>query len=237
MEIKLNTSSVGNLASVSEAIKDPAAVAAETSPILSANNVNVVNANVDLESLLASLMLETNEAKLNAARARLVSALEQLTDLSEEESAKFEEVKAAGLDFKKAEERSKAAEAKLDAAKAALADYKNKGGTDPARIKQLEDAVASAAAGYKEAKSAAESAGTKFDRLLESLDAASLTALREAVTLLASDIDYLHSEIEEDDKKHVIGVILDVGDVISEALDRISEKMSDEVEDRNLKHV
>ena len=72
MEIQLNTSSVSNLASVAEA-----------APILSAESLNVTESSPDLDALLSKLLMETNEAKLNAARSRLASALDQLTNLSE----------------------------------------------------------------------------------------------------------------------------------------------------------
>ena len=83
MEIQLNTSSVSNLASVAEAIKSDAAIAAEAAPILSAESLNVTESSPDLDALLSKLLMETNEAKLNAARSRLASALDQLTNLSE----------------------------------------------------------------------------------------------------------------------------------------------------------
>ena len=69
MEIQLNTSSVSNLASVAEALKSESAIAAETAPILSAQSLNVTESSPDLESLLSKLLMETNEAKLNAARS------------------------------------------------------------------------------------------------------------------------------------------------------------------------
>ena len=83
MEIQLNTSSVSNLASVAEAIKSDAAIAAEAAPILSAESLNVTESSPDLDALLSKLLMETNEAKLNAARSRLASTLDQLTNLSE----------------------------------------------------------------------------------------------------------------------------------------------------------
>ena len=76
MEVQMNPSSVGNLVSVAEALKSDAAVAADVAPVLSAANVNVTEPVADLESLFAKLLMQTNEAKLNAARSRLASALD-----------------------------------------------------------------------------------------------------------------------------------------------------------------
>ena len=308
MEIQLNTSSVSNLASVAEALKSEAAVAAETAPILSAQSLNVTESSPDLESLLSKLLMETNEAQLNAARSRLSSALDQLANLGEDDKkkvgemhdladvltqaektleAKVLELDAAAkeldgaetaLDSAKAdlaseEKAASSAEKNLDAATKALEDYRNSGETqDSSRLAELEADVASAKQALDSAEAKSDAAGkkvasaqkrldgakaahdaakkaydaasgevdsvqTKFDALLESLDASSLSALREAIRLDVGDVDHLHDEIEEDDKKHDLSSVKAVEDVISDALDRIDGKMADEVADRHLDHV
>ena len=308
MEIQFNTSSVGNLASLAEAIKSNAAVAADAAPILSGESLNVSESSPDLDSLLAKLLAETTEAKLNAARSRLSSALGQLTNLGEADKKKVGEMRElaesqaqaektleergqeldvaakelAGAekalddakgDFASAEKTAAKAEKSYNEAKKTLEDYKNTAETiDSTRLAELEAAVASAKqtldsatakvgvaeknvasaqkrmdeavtaheaaqAAYDAASGEVDAIQSKFDALLESLDASSLTALREAVRLDAGDIDHLHDEIEEDDKKHDLASVKAVEDVISDALDRIDGKMVDEVADRHLDHV
>ncbi len=308
MDVQLNTSSIKNLASVAEAMKSGAAIANDAVPILSPENIRISRASADLESLLSKLLMETNEAKLNAARSRLASALEQLTDLNESEKETVEEMCELAKDQAQVEERLKskgdelnsatkeldsaeksldsakadlaaaektqsAAEARYKAAKKALDDYTNSGvPQDPTQIASLNadisaakrsldsatakvDAaagkVASAEKRLEEASSAYDSVKkaydaidgelsslqTKFESLLDSLDASSLTALREAIRLDAGDIDHLHDEIEKDDKKHELSSIKTVEDVIADALDRLDGKMVDEVTDRHLDHI
>lgn len=308
MEIKLNTSSVNNLASVAEALKSDAAIAAEAAPILSAKSLNVTESSPDLDALLSKLLMETNEAKLNAARSRLASALDQLTNLGESDKKAVEEMRnlatlqaqaektleaktkelnsaakelnsaeksldSAKADLVSAENAVSKAEMKLAQASKALEDYLGTAGTqDPSQIAALEADVASAekalnaanvkvnTAGAKVASaqksvdeaSAVHSAAktvydaaadevnslqTKFDQLLDSLDASSLTALREAIRLDASDVDHLHEEIEKDDEKHDLASVKAVEDVIADALDRLDGKMVDEVTNRHLDHI
>ena len=308
MEIQLNTSSVSNLASVSEALKSEAVVAADAVPILSAQSINVTESSPDLEALLSKLLMETNEAKLNAARSRLASALDQLTNLSEADKktvgemrdfaalqaqaektleAKTKELNSAAkelnsaeksldsakADLVSAENAASKAEMKLAQASKALEDYLGTAGTqDPSQIAALEADVASAekalnaanakvdVAGAKvssaekrvDEASAAHSAArkaydaaadevnslqTKFDQLLDSLDTSSLTALREAIRLDAGDVDHLHEEIEKDDEKHDLASVKAVEDVIADALERMDEKMVDEVANRHLDHI
>jgi chromosome segregation ATPase len=308
MEIQLNASSVSNLASVAEALKSDAAIAAEAAPILSAKSLNVTESSPDLDALLSKLLMETNEAKLNAARSRLASALDQLTNLSEADKqtvgemrdlaaqeaqaeatleAKSRELDSAAKELNSAEktldsakdELSSAekafskAEAKYAEATKALEDYLSAPETaDRLQVAALEADVASAkqaldsagakvdAAGNKVASaekrvadaSAAHGAAqkaydaaadevsslqTKFDRLLDSLDASSLSALRDAIRLDAGDVDHLHEEIEKDDEEHDLASVKAVEDVIADALDRLDGKMVDEVTDRHLEHV
>ena len=308
MEIQLNTSSVSNLASVAEALKSESAIAAETAPILSSQSLNVTESSPDLESLLSKLLVETNEAKLNAARSRLASALDQLTNLGEADQqtvgemrdlaaqeaqaeatleAKSRELDSAAKELNSAEktldsakdELSSAekafskAEAKYAEAAKALEDYLSAPETaDRLQVAALEADVASAkqaldsagakvdAAGNKVASaekrvadaSAAHGAAqeaydaaaeevsslqTKFDRLLDSLDASSLSALRDAIRLDAGDVDHLHEEIEKDDEEHNLASVKAVEDVIADALDRMDGKMVDEVADRHLDHI
>ena len=63
------------------------------------------------------------------------------------------------------------------------------------------------------------------------------TALRDAVRLDVQDVNHLHKEIEEDDKKHDLAPTKAVEDVIADALDRLEGKMVDEVTDRHLEHI
>ena len=308
MEIQLNTSSVSSLASVAEALKSESAIAAETAPILSSQSLNVTESSPDLESLLSKLLMETNEAKLNAARSRLASALDQLTNLGEADQqtvgemrdlaaqeaqaeatleAKSRELDSAAKELNSAEKTldsakdelasaekafSKAETKYAEAAKA-LGDYLSAPETaDRLQVAALEADVASAkqaldsagakvdAAGNKVASaekrvadaSAAHGAAqeaydaaaeevsslqTKFDRLLDSLDASSLSALRDAIRLDAGDVDHLHEEIEKDDEEHNLASVKAVEDVIADALDRMDGKMVDEVADRHLDHI
>jgi chromosome segregation ATPase len=308
MEIQLNTSSVSNLASVAEALKSEAAVAADVAPILSAESLKVRESSPDLEALLSQLLMETNEAKLNAARSRLTSALDQLTNLGEADKrtvgemrdlaaheaqaeatleAKSRELDSAAKELNSAEKTLDSAKADLASAEKAfskaetkyaeatkaLEDYLSAPETaDRLQVAALEADVASAkqaldsagakvdAAGNKVASaekrvadaSAAHGAAqkaydaaadevsslqTKFDRLLDSLDASSLSALRDAIRLDAGDVDHLHEEIEKDDEEHDLASVKAVEDVIADALDRMDGKMVDEVADRHLDHI
>ena len=308
MEIQLNTSSVSNLASVAEALKSESAIAAETAPILSSQSLNVTESSPDLESLLSKLLMETNEAKLNAARSRLASALDQLTNLGEADQqtvgemrdlaaqeaqaeatleAKSRELDSAAKELNSAEKTLDSAkdelasaekafskaEAKYAEATKALEDYLSVPETaDRLQVAALEADVASAKQALDSAGAKVDSAGnkvasaekrvadasaahgaaqeaydaaaeevsslqTKFDRLLDSLDASSLSALRDAIRLDAGDVDHLHEEIEKDDEEHNLASVKAVEDVIADALDRMDGKMVDEVADRHLDHI
>ena len=308
MEIQLNTSSVSNLASVAEAIKSDAAIAAEAAPILSAQNIKVTESSPDLNALLAKLLMETNEAKLNASRSRLASALDELTLLNEADKkavgemrklaeleaeaektleTKTKELDGAAKELKSAEKSLDSARNELDSAKReylkaegnykeatkALDEYlssneiqdSNKVAALEADVASAREAVSSAGSkvdgakakvssaekrvseatdtyntsqkSYNAAADAVSSLQTKFDRLLESLDASSLTALRDAVRLDVQDVNHLHKEIEKDDKKHDLAPTKAVEDVIADALDRMDGKMVDEVADRHLDHI
>ena len=162
MEVQLNPSSVGNLVSVAEALKSDAAVAADVAPVLSAANINVTEPVADLESLFAKLLMQTNEAKLNAARSRLASALDQLTGLGEAEQntvSQMREVAEAqvqaektleekGRELESAEKDFEAAEKTLESAKDTLASAEKDFAKADARyadaVKALEDYLATA---------------------------------------------------------------------------------------------
>ena len=309
MNVTLDTAKVQSLSSLPESLNAGVSeLYVPASPVLSGENVSVTSASHDLESILATLRMETNEARLTAARSRLASALTQLTGLSEDEQAKVENMKAAGdelaeaesisgtakkdveakakglnskksaLDdaekaFGEAQKKTDAAQSAYDSAVSALEQYRNSGvESDPSELARLESAVSAAKSNLDRAESGQEKARValdsaqkeydsakreydaavdrydaaesdvndrqnKFDALVNSLDMASLTALRDALKLFAGDIDHLHDEIEEDDKKHNLATIRSVEDVIGDALKRLDGKMVDEIEDRHLDHV
>jgi chromosome segregation ATPase len=309
MNVTLDTARVQSLSSLPASLGDGAtSLSVPASPVLSGENVSVASASPDLESILATLRMETNEARLAAARSRLAGALTQLSGLSESEQAKVEEMKATGKDLSEAESVSGAAKKEADAkaktvdskkaalddaekafgdaqksvdaaqgaydsAVSALEQYKNMGDlADPSELARLEDAVSSAKSNldraksgeatarkaldsaqneydsakkeydaamdrYNEAERKVNEGQSRFDALVDSLDQSSLTALRDALKLFAGDLDHLHDEIEEDDKKHSLATIRSVEDVISDALKRLDGKMVDEIEDRHLDHV
>ena len=309
MNVTLDTARVQSLSSLPASLGDGAtSLSVPASPVLSGENVSVASASPDLESILATLRMETNEARLTAARSRLASALTQLTGLSGDEQAKVEEMKSAGEDLAEAESISEAAKKDVDAkskaldstktvldnaekalgeaskktdtaqsaydsAISALAEYKDSDlEPDPSELARLENAVAaaksnldraqsnektaraaldSAQASYDSAKKEYDAAmdryeaaertvgdkQNKFDALVDSLDLASLAALRDALKLFAGDIDHLHDEIEEDDKEHSLATVRSVEDVIGDALKRLDGKMVDEIADRHLDHV
>lgn len=162
MEVQMNPSSVGNLVSVAEALKSDAAVAADVAPVLSAANINVTEPVADLESLFAKLLMQTNEAKLNAARSRLASALDQLTGLGEAEQNTVsqmrdvaeaqvqaeETLEEKGRELESAEKDFEAAEKTLESAKDTLASAEKDFAKADARytdaVKALEDYLATA---------------------------------------------------------------------------------------------
>jgi septation ring formation regulator EzrA len=90
---------------------------------------------------------------------------------------------------------------------------------------------------YNEAERTVSDRQNKFDALVDSLDQSSLTALRDALKLFAGDVDHLHDEIEEDDKKHNLAAVRSVENVISDSLKRLDEEFVDELQDRHLDHV
>ena len=98
MDVTLKAISAQSLSAVSEALKDASPVVADVSAqsVLGGENLSVGHASPDLDAILAQLRMETNDARLNAARHRLASALSQLADLSEDQKAKVEEMKAVG---------------------------------------------------------------------------------------------------------------------------------------------
>lgn len=305
MDVQLNTSSVRNIQLDSAALREAegqAAVLAST-PILSSKNVSISSKFSDLDSILAALRLETNEAKLNAARARLLSAIDQLADISYEDTGKLasikatrdelsaaeavlekksDELKSAKSDLNKAEaglnkanvalteaqEAEASAQASYDNAVAELDEYMKGENVDPSVVDKLklevgvlkqkleiakgdtaeanqnlnsaQDTYNTALSKHGVAQSKYDAAletvnalKTKIDALLESLDSASLAALRDTLTLLASDLAYLFDEIEDEGKRALLESIQSVEDVISESLDRLDGKMIYEVSDRH----
>lgn len=305
MDVQLNTSSVRNIQLDSAALREAegqAAVLAST-PILSSKNVSISSKFSDLDSIIAALRLETNEAKLNAARARLLSAIDQLADISYEDTGKLasikatrdelsaaeavlekksDELKSAKSDLNKAEaglnkanvaltnaqEAEASAQASYDNAVAELDEYMKGENVDPSVVDKLklevgvlkqkleiakgdtaeanqnlnsaQDTYNTALSKHGVAQSKYDAAletvnalKTKIDALLESLDSASLAALRDTLTLLASDLAYLFDEIEDEGKRALLESIQSVEDVISESLDRLDGKMIYEVSDRH----
>ena len=267
MDVTLKAISAQSLSAVSEALKDSSPVVADVSlqSVLGGESLSVGHASPDLDAILAQLRMETNDARLNAARHRLASALSQLADLSDEQKARAEEMKAVGEDLARAESvrdtdkaryEAKAREfnskeADLGRAKAALDGVRNNPNAtqnelDAAgnRVDSAQRAYDSARVEYDAAKGKYESSERivnekqrKFDELVKSLDTASLAALRDALKLSADDVDHLHEEIEEDDKKHDISPVRSVEDVIIDSLKRLDGKMVDEIEDRHMDHV
>ena len=267
MDVTLKAISAQSLSAVSEALKDASPVVADVSAqsVLGGENLSVSHASPDLDAILAQLRMETNDARLNAARHRLASALSQLADLSEDQKAKVEEMKAVGKELAAAEhvrDADKAVyeakardlnskESELSGARDALSSVRNnpnatQGELDAAknRLDSAQRAYDSARVEYDAAKGKYESSErivnekqSKFDELVKSLDTASLAALRDALKLSADDVDHLHEEIEEDDKKHDISPVRSVEDVIIDSLKRLDGKMVDEIEDRHMDHV
>ena len=267
MDLTLNAVSAQSLSAVSEALKDvsPVAVDASAQSVLGGSNLSVSDAVPDLNAVLAQLRMETNDARLNAARHRLASSLSQLTDLSDEQKDKVEEMDSAGRDLVKAETDRDAAKAiydtmsdtleirenELRSAQEKLDDIQKSDGAEQSDIDAAEDRLDSARQAYDSAKKEYDSAKGKyeaserdvndrqnrFDELVKSLDMASLTALRDALMLSAVDVAHLHEEIEDDDRKYDISTVRSVEDVIIDALKRLEDKMSDEIEDRQLDHV
>ena len=267
MDVTLKAVSAQSLSAVSEALNDASPIVADISAqsVLGGENLSVGHASPDLDAILAQLRMETNDARLNAARHRLASALSQLVDLSDEQKAKVEKMKAAGEELARAESVRDADKARYDAkarelnskesdlgrANAALDGVRNNPDATQDelvaagnRVDSAQRAYDSAKAEYDAAKGKYESSErvvnekqSKFDELVKSLDMASLAALRDALRLSVDDVDHLHEEIEEDDKKHDISPVRSVEDVIIDALKRIDGKMVDEIEDRHMDHV
>ena len=267
MDVTLSAVSTQSLSSVAEALKSTSPVAADVpaSPVLGGENISVGRATPARDAVLAQLRMETNDARLNAARHRLASALSQLENLSGDQKSKVEEMKAAGSELADAETVRDVDKSKYDEKGRSLASKKSdlsdaqealaavtgnpeatQDDIDAAteRLQSAQRAYDSAKAEHDAAKEKYDSSErivgekqNKFDELVKSLDMASLTALRDALKMSAADVDHLHEEIEEDDKKHDISPTRSVEDVISDALKRLDGKMVDEIEDRHLDHV
>ena len=267
MDITLNPVSAQSLSAVSEALKEGPTVFADATvqSVLGGSNLSVGQAMPNLDEILAQMRMETNDARLNAARSRLASALSQLSDLTDEENAKIDEMKNVGTDLlnaqsvrdaDKASYDSKAralasAENELENAKDALDKVQNNPESTQSDIDAAQNRLDSAQMKYDSAKNDLDNTRdkynasdrvvndtqNKFDELVKALDSASLTALREALSLCANDLEHLHKEIEEEDKKHSLSTVRSVEDVINDALKRLDGKMVDEIEDRHLDHV
>ena len=145
-------------------------------------------------------------------------------ELDPSELARLENaVAAAKSNLDRAESNEKTARTALDSAQASYDSAKREYDAAMDRYEAAERTV-----GDKQ---------NKFDALVDSLDLASLTVLRDALKLLAGDVDHLHDEIEEDDKEHSLATVRSVEDVIGDALKRLDGKMVDEIADRHLDHV
>jgi chromosome segregation ATPase len=308
-DMEVNAVSAQNLAAVAGSLTNVSVMADPTpAAVLGGSNVNVTSASPDLEAILSLLRMETNEARLNAARSRISSALNQLSGLSEAQMEKVDEMKASGNELidaenvynansedysssltkletaktnlnkanvalEKAEEKVSSAQLAYDSAVAELEAYRDSAlELDQSKLDMLEKAVTDAQerlaaaknsllsaksavdsvqAEYDSAVAASEAAKVKYDKakatlnekqdkfdsLVSSLDAASLTALRDALKLFADDVDHLHDEIEKDDEKHDLAPIRSVEDVISDSLKRLDGEIVDELQDRHLDHV
>lgn len=259
MDVTLNTNAVRDLSAVAAAVNEPLqGLSEQPEPVLAGEGVKVTSAPVDLDALLAMMRMDTNEARLNAARSRLSSALDQLTDLSAEQQQVVDEMIATGDELSRKEAANAGlrknmndAATKLEKAKEALKEAERElaqsGGSDPAaqakvdaarrNVSSAESAYSAASAAYKSSSAEVSRLQTKFDSLFASLDVSSQTSLREAIRLDAFDLDHLHDEIEEDDKQHEIGTPKSVEEVISDSLKRMDDKITDEIEDRHLEHV
>lgn len=252
MNVTLNSVQVQSLSSVVGALADGSPLAdAASASIFGGANVNVSGAAIDMDALLAQLLMETNDARLEAAQSRLSSVLMQLTGLSEFHKAKVEEMKVAGQELISAEETRDADRADFEKKNSAFEEKK-------AELEQLQgdlnldDGMLEAAqCDYDSAKAARDTAmkryeasesvvnekRSRFDSLIDSLDMVSRAALGEAFRLDASDIGHLREEIDEDDKKHSLATVRSVEDVIGESLKRLDDEIVDEVDDRHLDHV
>lgn len=257
MDTTLNSISVQGLSSVSEALGDASMVVVDISaqPILGGENVIVDSAPPNIDAILAQMRMETNEARLNAARCRLSSALSRLSGLSAGEMEKVEKMKVAGEELAVAMEDRQAAKVEFEAAAAELelkktaldeaekanagdAQY-NQGMRDSARAcygaaKKEYDAAMEK---YEKAQSYVGDRQDTFDALVKSLDTDSLAALRDILRLSANDVDHLQNEIESDAEKREFVPGRSVEDVIGDALKRLDGEMIDEIEDRHLEHV
>jgi chromosome segregation ATPase len=179
MEVNLNTTSaVRPFAAVAEAVQRGEVTApAVATPLLAGEGVTVSAATVDLDELLAQMRMETNEARLNAARSRLSSALDQLTGPSEEQQANVNALKQTGEALNVAEREANAAEGTytqrqrevesaqktLDRAEKALDKAEAKVKDAEASLQAAEDALAAYLAAGSAGVSPTEEAGTAGD--------------------------------------------------------------------------
>ena len=125
MNVTLNSVQVQSLSSVVGALADGSPLAdAASASIFGGANVNVSGAAIDMDALLAQMLMETNDARLEAAQSRLSSVLMQLTGLSEFHKAKVEEMKVAGQELISAEETRDADRADFEKKNSALEEKK-----------------------------------------------------------------------------------------------------------------
>ena len=246
MSISLSPVQVQGLLSIKDAVTDGASLTAGSPRLVMGDpGIRVSHSTPDMDSLVAKLRTEINDVRLAASRSRLSVALAQLAALSEEFKANVEDMKSAGEELIAAERTRDADRADFDVKNAGLEEKK-------AALDAAEgDGVESAQRDYDSAKAArdesmmrlesseaavAEKQG-RFDSLVDSLDAFTGSALREALKLDVSDVDHLHEEIDEDDKTHSLAEMRSVEDLISDALKRLDGEIAKEVEDRHLDHV
>ena len=204
MEIQLNTSSVSNLASVAEALKSESAIAAETAPILSAQSLNVTESSPDLESLLSKLLMETNEAKLNAARSRLASALDQLTNLGEADQQTVGEMRDLAAQEAQAEATLEAKSRKLDSAAKELNSAEKTLDSSKDELASAEKAFSKAETKYAEAAKALEdylSAPETADRLQVAALEADVASAKQALDSAGAKVDSAGNKVASAEKR------------------------------------
>ena len=190
MNVTLDTAQVQSLSSLSESLKESVSpLAFSASPVLAGKNVSVSSASPDLDSLLATLRMETNEARLTAARSRLASALSQLTGLSTGEQDKVDKMKAAGEDLAEAESISEAAKKNVDAKSKTLDSKKT-------ALDNAEKALGEASKKTDTAQSAYDSAISALAEYKNSElepDPSELARLENAVAAAKSNLDRAQS--------------------------------------------
>lgn len=192
MEIKLNTPSVSDLASVVQALKNNASVAAmEATPILSSESVKVTEAKVDLEELLAFLRMETNEARLKSAQDRLASSLEGLESFSQDQQERINLILSVGNDLSAAEERVDAEFENLKAAADVLGNASTSLEGAQGNLEKAKEEALSAKSDYDKAINALEEYSDSGD----ALDPDVLANLEKTVTAAKQTLDEADAKV------------------------------------------